>query len=317
MGQIGNVGIPESVNLRTEYAYIRNKIVPIYDANVNIMTQAFLFGTAIHEGLRGYYNTEKNQLYVFRMKDHYERMCRNAKILKMDGYKTVDELCEISKSLLQKNAFKDDCYMRSIMYKSAIQYGLLLENCNDFAAFCVLQKRFQDDIDTSINVGVSSWQRIEDNMIPARAKINGAYVNSCLAMTEALDNGFDDAIFLNASGKISEGSGMNIFIIKNNVVYTPLGTDSILEGITRDTIITILEKELNLKCETRSIDRTELYMADEIFLVGTAVEIIGVKSVDRRIIGRNNVITNKLKEIYFNIVRGNNPKYFNWLYPVY
>lgn len=318
MGQIGNVGTPESIFERLEYGYIRNRIVPIYDANINIMTQAFLFGTAIHEGLRGYYNNQSEQLYVFRMKDHYRRMCKNAAILKMNNYKTVDDLCKITKDLLVKNKFKEDCYIRSIVYKSAIQYGLVLEDYNDFAAFCVPQKRFQNSSDDEgIDVCISSWRRIEDNAIPARAKINGAYVNSCLALTEAKDNGFDDAIFFNEDGSISEGSGMNIFVVRDNVIYTPPATDNILEGITRDTIITIVKNELQLECKIRSIDRTELYLADEIFLAGTAVEIMGVKSVDNRVINKGGTITNIIKNLYFDIVRGNVYKYKKWLDPIY
>lgn len=318
MGQtFGQVEVPEKIINKKEFAYIRNKIVPIYEANVNIMTQAFLFGTAIHEGLRGYFNSEEQQIYVFRMKEHYERMYKNGSILKMKGYKSPADLCEITKEVIKKNKFKSDCYIRAIMYKSGLQYSLMLADVNDFALFAVEQSGFNKS-GNGVNMGVSSWRRIQDNSIPARAKVNGAYVNSCLAITEAVDNGFDDAIFLTDNGNVAEGSGMNIFLVKDKKVITSPNTDDILEGITRDTVITIVKDELGLDLEVRSIDRTELYMADEIFLCGTAAEVLNVASVDHREIGNNeHPITQSITKHYFDIVRGKNKKYLHWLEPIF
>lgn len=307
----------EDLDQRDEIAFIRKKFVPLKYANINIMTNAFLFGTSCHDSLRGYYNDEDNQLYIFRMEDHYKRLKKNSKILNMDSFFSIQQMCDITLELLEKNNFKSDCYIRSIAYKSGLHFGLNLLDINDLAIFAVLQKRFHETL-KPISVCISTWRRVQDNAIPARGKINGAYVNSSLAVSEAIFNGYNDAIFLNENGNVSEGTGMNLFMVKNNVIVTPPNYDNILEGITRETLIEIIPEDLKMKLEQRSINRSELYTADEIFFCGTGAEIVPVKSIDKRIIadGKNYPISKMIQEYYFNLVRGKNQKRKNWLTPV-
>jgi branched-chain amino acid aminotransferase len=303
---------------REEIAFLRNQFMPLKDANVNIMTNGFLFGTGVYESLRGYYNEEKNQVYIFRLEDHYKRMKNNCKILNINNFYTVDQLTELTIELINKNQFYHDCYIRSVGYKSGLQFGLKLLDMNDLAMFAVLQKSYHEK-ENSITACISSWRRIENNAIPPMGKINGAYVNSALAFTQAVSDGYDDAIFLNENGNVSEGTGMNLFIIRGNHLITPPSSDNILEGITRDTLLEILPNDLNFEVLQRSINRSELYFADEIFFCGTGVEITSVRSVDNRIIGdgENYPITNKIKNYYFDLVRGRIKKRENWLTKVY
>lgn len=300
------------------FAFFQGKIRPLKEAKVSIMTQSFLFGTAVHEGLRGYCNSAQDEVFLFRLREHYERMERNGKILKIELPYSVDELCEQTINLIRANSFRDDCYVRAIAYKSGLQIGLQLADMNDFTMFALRQGRFQAD-ERRASLCVSSWRRVEDNAVPPRAKINGAYVNSALALTEARDNGFDDAIVLNENGHVSEGSGMNIVLVKNNRLIMPSVSDNILEGITRETLMDLARNELGLEIVERTVDRTELYTADEVFLCGTGVEVIPVKAIDRRAIGKNNAtpVTDRLRNLYSEVVRGERASYAHWLTSVY
>ena len=298
-----------------ELAFFRGKIVPIKEANVNIMTHALHYGTAVFEGIRGNWNGQQEKLFVFRLREHYERLIQGCRMLMLDIPYSVDELCKITEDLLRNCGYRQDIYIRPIAYKSAERVANLRlhELDSDFALIVVPFGSYLS-MDGAISCTTSSWRRIDDNMIPPRVKVAGHYVNSILAKTEAVLAGFDEAIMLNHDGNVSEGSGENIFVISKGAIYTPYVGDNNLTGITRDSVFQLAEKELNLKVTERHIRRSELYLADEIFLTGTAAHITPVGKLDHRPIADGNTgpITKQLQDMYAGAIRGNNPKYLHW-----
>lgn len=309
----------ETANYEDSIAYMQGKFMKLKEANVNIMTHAFMYGTAVFEGVRGYYNAEHEQMYLFRLAEHYERMLDSMKIMHLETKLSVKELCDITVELLRQNAPTGDMYVRPSAYKCGMRVGPGLDN--NPTDICIFTVPFGNyfKAQEGLKVMVSSWRRMEDNAIPARAKIVGAYVNTALAKTDAALAGFDDCIMLSESGHVSEGSAMNIFMVKNGQLITTSTSENILEGITRGTIIEIADKELNLKTVCRSIDRSELYTADEIFFTGTGAQIAPCIEVDRRTIGNGHAgpLSLKIQDVYLDICRGVNQKYSNWLTPVY
>ncbi|RKH56236.1 branched-chain amino acid transaminase [Corallococcus llansteffanensis] len=298
------VAAPETLAVEEGHAFLRGRQVPLRDAHVNVMTHAFLFGTAVYEGIRGYAHPDTGQVYLFRLQDHFRRLLESCGVLRISLPYSVEDMCRLTTELVQVNGIREDCYVRPIAYKAGLQFGLRLADRDDLAIVAVPLERFHRDR-TSLSVCVSSWRRVRDNAIPARAKINGAYVNSALAMTEALERGFDDAIFLTEDGYVSEGTGMNVFIVRGGRVCTPSVTDDILEGITRDTVIHLLERHMGIKVEARRINRTELYTAEEIFFCGTGMEVVSVGQVDGRTVGRGqSPLVDALRRRYFELVRG-------------
>ncbi|MEI6046434.1 MAG: branched-chain amino acid transaminase, partial [Chloroflexota bacterium] len=246
---------------KTIYAYFNKEIVPLADAKISILTHAFNYGTACFEGIRGYWNPDHQQLYLFRMKEHYERMAGSTRILMMQLPGSVDELCTITRELVKRNEFQEDVYLRPTCYISSEVIGVRLHGLE--SAFCLYSLPFGNyiDIDRGLKVGVSSWKRLDDNMLPARSKIAGAYVNSAFAKSEALLNGYDEAIMLTSDGHVSEGSAENLFMLSGGKLITPPVTENLLVGITRHTIMTIARDELGLEIVERLIDRTELYIS--------------------------------------------------------
>ena len=307
----------EGIDLNS-IAYFNGKFTPLREASINIMTHAFQYGTGIFEGIKSYWNVDEKQMYVFRMKEHYERLSRNSKLLRLELDKSVDELCKITIELMQKNNPNCDMYIRPNVYKSGIVVGPSLINKNNSnptaLSICTLPMGEYVDVSKGLHVCVSSWTRIEDNAIPARGKIQGSYVNTAFAKTDALLNGFDDSIVLSGDGHVSEGSAMNIFMVRNGKLITTQVVDNILEGITRDSVIELAKKELNIDVEVRQIDRTELYICDEILFCGTAAQVSPVTMIDHRSVGNGKVgpISKKLQEIYFDVVKGKNTKYKKW-----
>ncbi len=302
-----------------EYAFFEGNFVPIEEANINIKTNSFHYGTAIFEGLRAYWNEEHGQLYILFAREHYERLVRNAKALFMELPYSVDELVEITKELLVRNEIRQDVYIRPIAYfKDLALTPKLIDYTPEVAIYTYNFGRY---LDTSqgIRIKVSSWRRNDDNSIPSRWKVAGAYVNSALAKTEALMAGYDEALLLNSQGLVAEGSGENIFLIREGKAVTPSHSEHILEGITRRAIINLLKNDLVVRVEERPVARSELYVADEIFLTGTAAEVTPVVEVDNRKVGSGKIgeITSQLQELYFNAVRGNIERYRSWLTPVY
>ncbi len=303
----------------TEYVYLNGEYVDIAKASIPVRTHAFLYGTAVFEGIRAYWNEEEKQLYVFRAKEHYERLQRSAKIMYMESPHTVEEYCKITVDLLKKNNYKEDAYMRPTLYKSAQKVGPGLFDNPD--SFMIISNKMGDYIDTSkgLSVCVSSWRRNSDNAIPPRAKVAGSYANAALIKTDAHNAGFDDAVVLDEQGQVTEGSAMNLFLIQNGKLVTTMKTDNILVGVTRNTIIELAKDVLGLEVEERAIDRTELYISDEAFYCGTGAQVSPIVEIDHRKLGDGNVgpIAKDLQKLYFDVVKGKVPKYKKWCMPVY
>ncbi len=301
------------------YAFFHGQIVPLAEAKLGVMTHAFNYGTACFEGIRGNWNEEKQQLYLFRVADHFERMHKGCRILKIVLPYSVDELCELTRQVAEKSAYREGIYVRPLAYKSSEALGVRLHDLQD--DFLIIASVLPPYLDAEggVRCRTSSWRRIDDTMIPARGKITGIYVNSALAKSEAIERGFDEAIFLTHDGHVSEGSGENIFIVLNNKLITPPSTDNILMGITRDTVIQLARNELGIETIERSIDRSELYVAEEAFFTGTAAHVSPIIEVDERPVGNGKTgkITKELQQIYFRVIQGKNPKYRDWCTPAY
>ncbi|UCD57187.1 MAG: branched-chain amino acid transaminase [Candidatus Hydrogenedentota bacterium] len=302
-----------------KYAYFEGRFVPIEDAKISIMTHTFNYGTGVFEGIRGYWNEEEGQLYMFRQREHYARMFKNFNLFHIALLITIEDACSITVELARKNGFRQDMYIRPIAYKSSYEIGPRVHDLED--EFAVFNIPLGDYVNTSdgLSVMVSSWRRVPDNCIPARSKANGIYVNSALAATEAKESGFDEAIVLTQDGYVSEGSAMNVFMVRGGELITPPVTADILEGITRYTIIQIARDQMNIETTVRPIDRTELYIADELFFCGTGAQVAPVTAVDRRLVGNGKPgeLTTKLQALYFDTVQNKLPEYSNWLTPVY
>lgn len=299
------------------YAYLRKEFVPLADAKIGVMTHALHYGTALFEGIRGNWNSTKKQMFIFRLKEHYERMLNGCRVLKMDLPYDVDELCRITVELARKCNFHEDIYIRPLAYKSTEALGVRLHDLeSDFLVFAIPWGRYLDT--DKAKVAFSSWRRPDANVLPPQIKSTGIYINNAFAKTEAVQNGFDEAIMLSSEGHISEGSGENIFVVIDGKLITPPVTDSILMGITRHTVME-LARELKIETIERSLVRSELYTAQECFMTGTAAHLTPVSEVDRRIVGDGEIgpITKKLQKAYFEIIKGNNPKYSRWCTPVF
>lgn len=303
----------------TEYVYLDGEYVEKEKATIPIMTHAFLYGTAIFEGIRAYYNKEEDQLYAFRVPEHYERLVRSAKIMHMESKHSIDEYCKITKDLIKKCGYHENCYIRPNIYKSAHDKigPTLIHNPDTFMIFTLV---LGDYVDTSkgLKVCVSNWRRNSDNAIPPRAKVAGAYANTALIITDAKLAGFDEAIVLDEAGVVTEGSAMNLFLVMDGKLVTSKTTDNILQGVTRNTIIE-LAKDLGIETEERVIDRTELYVADEAFYCGTGAQISPIVNIDNRPLGDGKVgpIATKLQSLYFDVVQGKVEKYKKWCMPIY
>jgi branched-chain amino acid aminotransferase len=301
------------------WVYLDGEVKRYDDARVGLMTHALQYGTGVFEGIRGYWSPEHEQLFLLKLREHYRRMQNSVKVLKLKIPMSLDELCQTSIELIRRNNFRQDVYIRPFAFKSSEEIGVRLHNLKDSFAIYVTPFGNYVEVDRGIRCMVSSWRRIDDNAAPARAKITGIYVNSALAKTEAMENGFDEAIMLTNDGHVSEGSAENIFLLRDGKVYTPPTSDNILEGLTRLAVMELLSKELGLEVVERCIDRSELYVADEILLCGTGAQISPVVEVDRRPVGDGQVgpVVTKLQKLYFDVVRGHSAKYRSWLTPVY
>ena len=302
-----------SVDL-TKHAFFEGRIVPLSEAKINIATHGFLYGTAVFGGMRAYWNEEKQRLFVFRPYDHFHRLLNSGRMMAMSIPYDEESLIQLTLDLLRTDRWQQDLYLRPTVYKADMGIGVRLHDLKD--EFCMFVMAYEPYVknDKNAHVTVSSWRRIDDNVIPARGKIAGAYANSALAKTDANRAGFDEAIVLDSSGNVSEGSAMNIFMVRDGKLLTPPITDNILEGITRRSIIEIAQKELGLDVVERSIDRTEVFIAEEMFMTGTAAQVVAVTKVDHRPVGSGSMgpITTKLRTLFDDIVRAKNPKYRHW-----
>ena len=301
------------------YAFLNGTFLPIEDAKVGVMTHALHYGTSVFEGIRANWNPEQEKLYVFQPREHYERLLRGCKMLRINLPYTAEDLTKITLDLVEKCGHKQDIYIRPLAFKGAERVAVLkLQDLEDSIVIFTIPLGAYLDLEAAANCCTSSWRRIDHNMMPPSVKVGGNYVNSVLAKTEATLAGFDEAILLTQDGYVAEGTGENIFAYINGQLVTPALSDNILDGITRNAVIEIASNELGIKTIERSMRRSELYFADEIFLTGTAAHLTPVGHTDNQAIGTGEIgpITRNLQNLYFDVIRGRIPKYQHWCTPV-
>ena len=301
------------------WAYFRGQIVPMSEAHVSVATHGINYGTGCFEGIRAYWNADQQQLYVLKLREHFERFSRSRRMLKIAEDESIDDLCAITLDLLRRQRFRQDAYIRPLAYKASRTIKLTLSSLEDAVTIFAFPMGNYVDISAGLNVCVSSWRRVSGNAMPVRAKTTGAYVNSSLAIDDAAAAGFDEAIFLTERGYVSEGSSCNLFMVRRGQLSTPGTAFDILEGITRECVMEMAERELGLRTSERAIERTELYDADEVFFTGTGVQISPVTRIDGRPIGTGapGPVTMELQRRYLAAVRGDDPAYSSWCTPVY
>ena len=301
------------------FAYFEGKIVPYAEARVGVATHALNYGTGAFGGIRGYWNAEQEQLYIFRPKDHFRRLLRSAKMLCCSLDLTPEAMTDLVLQVVRAEGYRRDCYIRPLVYKSSEVIGVRLHDLRDELTIFSIPFGKYIERDDDAHVTFSSWRRVDDNAIPARGKICGAYVNSALIKTDAALSGFDEGLVLTQEGHVSEASAMNVFMVRDGRLVTPPVTENILEGITRRSIMELAGKELGVEVVERPIDRTEVFVCDEFFLAGTAAQVTAVTQVDRRVVGAGVMgpMTARLRKLYDDILRGREPKYRHWIEPVY
>jgi branched-chain amino acid aminotransferase len=302
----------------TGWAYHDGEFKPLANANVSIATHALNYGTGIFEGIRAYWNAEEEQLYVFRLRDHFRRMAASGRILRIELPGDADALSELVVELLRRNQVQSDAYVRPLAYKAARSIKVALTDLR--SAFAMFTFPLGDYLPTTgLTARTSSWRRVSDDSIPARGKITGAYVNTALAVDEAHEANADEAIFLTRDGHVSEGGSANLFLVRDGTLITPPGSDDILEGITRDSLLRLAREELGLRVVERSVDRTELFVADEVFFCGTGAQVAPCVKIDGRAVGTGTVgpISRALADLYMAIARGEDARHTEWRTAVY
>lgn len=300
-------------------AYFEGQYVPVEEAKISVMTHAFNYGTGLFEGIRGYYCPEEENILIFRLTEHIDRFVRNFRIMCMEIPETFEEIEQICVELVKRSGFKEGVYIRPVCYKSELSLGPTVKGVQ--SSFCCYVIKLGDyvDIQSGLDVAVSSWRRLSDNAIPSRVKTTGGYVNSSLAATEAKQAGFHEAIFLREDGTVAEGSAMNIFMVLDGKLITSPPTADILVGITRNTVMQLAREQMGLEVIERPISRSELYVCDELFFCGTGAQVAPVRSVDRRVLGNGEPgpVTLRMQQLYFETVQGKIPQYRSWCTPVY
>jgi branched-chain amino acid aminotransferase len=295
-------------------AYFEGDFVPLKDAKVSIMTHAFMYGTATFEGIRAYWNEDQGKLYGLKIREHVERIRQSCRILMMENVPSVDELTGLIVETVRRNHFREDAYVRPSFYKSTKAIGVRLHPLENELYIIAIPFGNYVDTDHGIRVMTSSWRRNADEALPARGKIVGGYVNMAFQKSEAELNGYDEAVVLTADGHVNEASAANLFVVRDGVALTPPVNDDLLEGVTRKAMMELLRNE-KIPVQERSIDRSELYVADELFLCGTGVQISPVTEIDHRPVGSGEIgpITSLVRERYFDAVRGRLPEYEHWV----
>lgn len=302
-----------------KFAYFKGDIVPYSEAKVGVMTHALNYGTGAFGGLRGYWNDTEEQLFIFRPGDHFKRLLNSAKLMTAEVDYDESDLLHITLDLVRAEGYREDIYIRPLIYKADEVIGVRLHGLKDeLTIFAIPFSRYIEK-DDGAHVTFSSWRRIDDNAIPARGKLTGAYINSAFIKTDAVRAGFDEALVLTNDGHVSEGSAMNFFMMRDGVLITPPVTDNILEGITRRAIMTLAEQELGLQVLERSVDKTEVFLCDEAFMTGTAAQVTAVTRVDHRPIGNGEMgpVTTEVRKLFDNVVRGRIRHLLDWVEPVY
>ena len=299
-----------------EFIWFDGRFVKWEEATIPVMSHVLHYGTSVFEGIRAYF--AKNNLYIFRLRDHMERLHRSARVYSFALNYSAKELCDATIDLLRRVSIKESCYIRPLTFVGI--HGIDLNITKDSPTHTVIiifpfAKYFKGE---GIKACVSSWRRIHDTSTPPMAKAAGNYLNSILATQESRNNGYNESILLDTEGDVSEAAGENIFIVRNKKIYTPFTAFSVLEGITRDSAMTIA-RNMGYELAERPIVRTELYMADEVFLTGTAAEIIAVTNIDGIQIGdgREGPVTRSIREMYTKIVSAEIKDYLGWLTPVW
>jgi branched-chain amino acid aminotransferase len=300
-----------------EYAFFEGQVIPFSEAKISVGTHALQYGTGAFAGIRGYLDNDGETINIFRLPEHSARFLNSAKLLRASLPYDRDSFARIIIDLMERNAPRSDVYVRPFVYKASVQLTPRLRGLQDEVTVYMLTLGDYLDTSSGVRAIVSSWARIPDNAIPSRGKLSGAYINSALAKDEAEEKGADEAILLGADGHVSEGSGCNIFIVRDGVLTTPPITGDILEGITRRSFLQFAT-DLGIPTEQREIDRSELYLADEAFFCGTGVQVAPIASIDGRPIGDSvpGPITVKLRDVFFDTVRGRSDRYAEWITPV-
>jgi len=299
--------------------WFKGDIMPVDEAKINVLSPTSQFGANVFEGLRCYWNDTDKELYAFRLEAHTERLLNSIKMMRFEDKYSYEELVSSFCDVVRANNYKEDIVSRQTIFLDGYGSWFATGPTEMFIA-PIPKSRLYADENKGVDCCISSWERINDNSLSPKIKVGANYINSRAGQLEAIRNGYDFSIFLNNNGKVSEGPGSCIFIVRNGKLITPPVTASILDSITRSTLIEIAREELGLNVIERDLDRTELYIADEIFLCGTAVEIVPVYSVDKISVGGVGVkgeVTKKLQKLYFEIVRGKVSKYKHWLTPIY
>jgi branched-chain amino acid aminotransferase len=299
-------------------AFFKDRVVPYSEAQVGLLTHALNYGTGVFAGIRGYWNADLGKLLVFRLPEHVRRLHESAGLLRMQL--TISEAATAAAviELLMAEELKEDCYIRPLVFYGDEVIGVRLHGLTPCLGIVAMPFGLYIDKADGAHCTISSWRRPEDNVIPARGKITGSYVNSAFAKSDAELAGFDEALLLNHAGHVSEGSGENIFIVRRGVVITPSLNQSVLEGITRRSLITLLREEMGMTVEERPIERAELFVADEVFLTGTAAQVTAVTRIDHRPVGSGKLgpVTDRLRKLFFDVARGRVEKYRAWCTPV-
>jgi branched-chain amino acid aminotransferase len=308
---------PKPGSLDDLVCYFEGDWVPMRDAKVSIMTHAFMYGTATFEGIRAYWNADQGRLYGLKLRDHVERIRQSCRILLMKDVPSVDELTRLIVETVRRNGFREDVYIRPSFYKSTRAIGVRLHELDNELYIVALPFGNYIDTESGVRVMTSSWRRNADDALPARGKIVGGYVNMAFQKSEAELNGFDEAIVLTADSHVNEASAANVFVVRDGVALTPPVSDDLLEGVTRKALLELLANE-GIPTEIRSIDRSELYVADEAFLCGTGVQVSPIIEIDHRPLGSGQVgpIGRLVRDRYFDAVRGKLPEYSHWLTPI-
>jgi branched-chain amino acid aminotransferase len=308
---------PKPGELEDLICYFEGQYVPMREAKVSIMTHAFMYGTATFEGIRAYWNEDQQRLYGLKIREHVERIRQSCRILLMDDVPSVDELTGLVVETIRRNGFRGDAYIRPSFYKSTRAIGVRLHELAHELYIIAVPFGNYIDIEHGIRVMTSSWRRNPDDSLPARGKIVGGYVNMAFQKTEAELNGYDEAVVLTMDGHVNEASAANLFMVRDGVAITPPVSDDLLEGVTRKALFELLRNE-GIPFEVRSIDRSELYIADEVLLCGTGVQVSPVVEVDHRKVGSGGIgpISRIVSERYFDAVRGKLPEYSHWLTPI-
>lgn len=303
-------------SVENRYIWLGGEILHVNEAKINVLSPTSQFGANVFEGIRCYWNEKDEQLYAFRLKEHYERLQQSVKILKMNSQYSIQNLEKYMRDVVIAEGYKEDIAVRQTIFLDGFGTWNSQEKVNMFIA-PIPKARTVFSKESGLRCKISSWQRISDMDLSPRAKVGANYINSRMAQLEAIESGFDSAVFLNSNGKVAEGPGSCLFIVRNGKLITPPVTASILDSITRKTVIELVETEMDIEVVERDIDRTELYICDEAFLCGSAMEVKAIKNVDGYDINGAFNIAKAIHELYLDVVSGNQKKYMHWLTGIY